>query len=167
MSLVINEVLANPVGKDTEGEFIEIYNNSKDSIFLTGYSLADESGKTFNLKGEIEGLEYKVFYYKDTGININNNEEIIYLKKGGEVVDEVVLSGVLEGMSLARVGENFIFTNNITEGAGLIMSEEKTLDNINLIDNASLNSVVITGVLISIIFGFVVWFLYRILTLYE
>ena len=167
MSLVISEVLANPVGKDTEGEFIEVFNNSDGVVSLSGYSLSDKSGKSFNLSGEINSLEYKVFYYSDTRISINNSEEIIYLSKDGFVVDEVSLTGIEEGLSLVRVGESFVFTDKITPGEGVVIESENKLSEVSRIDNSDISNVVVFGFLISIIFGFIVWWVYSLLTLYE
>ncbi len=41
-ALVISEALANEVGSDTAGEFIEIYNTGPAAVDLTGYKIGDE-----------------------------------------------------------------------------------------------------------------------------
>ena len=42
--VVINEVLYNPAGNETEGEFVELYNALNRSVNLTGWTLSDQDG---------------------------------------------------------------------------------------------------------------------------
>jgi len=59
--ILINEILPNPDGEDTNNEFIELYNNSDSAVNLTGCSLKIGSSQQ-TLAGNIEPRGYRVFY---------------------------------------------------------------------------------------------------------
>ena len=50
----ISEVLPNPVGDDTQSEWIEVYNPTESSISLDGWSISDVYGatKTYSFTGK-------------------------------------------------------------------------------------------------------------------
>lgn len=125
--VVINELLPNPFHRDNEGEFIEILNRGSEAANLTGLRLEDRGGKKFFLKGELRAGDFLVFPYKTTKISLNNSDEAVSLfGVGGELLDRAEFSGaVREGMSLARRGESFIFTDTPTPGKENIFSLEE------------------------------------------
>ena len=53
--LVINEIMHNPAGTDTDHEWIEIYNNSSHGIDLTGWKLNDEMNHNLNIPPDHNG----------------------------------------------------------------------------------------------------------------
>jgi hypothetical protein len=55
-ALVISEALANEVGSDTAGEFIEIYNTGTTAIDLTNYKIGDEETSGGTGTGEVMHL---------------------------------------------------------------------------------------------------------------
>lgn len=127
MAVLINEIFPNPAGKDADGEFIEIFNNGSETVFLDGFRLEDKSGKKFYLSGKkIGGGEYLTFSYKETGISINNSDEKIFLYDGNNLVDKVEMEGITEeGNSFSRKGEDFLFTSQITKGEKNLFDEER------------------------------------------
>jgi hypothetical protein len=148
--MVINEFLPNPIGKDTEAEFIELFNNSQNEMNLTGWQLKDASGKSFILKNQKLGsAEYLVLNYKTTKISLNNSDETLFLyDQKGALIDKAGFTGSApEGKSLVRKGSQFIFTDkptpakaNIFESAELAKSP--TLQgnfNANVVANISSN----------------------------
>jgi len=148
--VIINEFLPNPIGKDTDGEFIELFNDSQNEINLTGWQLKDASGKSFILKNQKPGpAEYLVFDYKTTKISLNNSDETLFLyDQKGVLVDKVGFAGSApEGKSVIRKSNKFVFTDkptpakaNIFESAELAKSP--TLQgnlNANVVANISSN----------------------------
>lgn len=78
--IYINEVMLNPVGKDEDGEWIELYNAENEKVDLTGWSIADDSGKNYFFNGdEIEKNGYFVLHRKQSKISLNNTGEKITL----------------------------------------------------------------------------------------
>lgn len=140
--MVINEFLPNPVGKDTEGEFIELFNNSQETVSLTGWKLKDVSGKTFTLKNQPIGqAEYLVLDYKTTKISLNNSGETLFLyDQNGNLIDKAEFTGSApEGESLARQGEKFVFTNQHTPGKANIFKSPSEPKSINSQNNLAAN----------------------------
>jgi len=104
-SIFITEVLPNPEGGDTEGEFIEVYNGGEVSANLSGWQIDDmEGGSRPYIIADIavEAGEYFVFWRSETGLALNNNwDEVRLFDSGGEIADEVGYDEVSEGMSYA------------------------------------------------------------------
>lgn len=96
--VIIKEVLPNPTGKDTAGEWIKIFNDGASSVNLSGWSLKDTSGKkiTFGNETILPNQELKL-PYSATRINLNNDGDIITLwNAAGEKVDEITYGQVSE-----------------------------------------------------------------------
>lgn len=77
----INEFEANPSGSDSGNEWVELYSEAE--INLEGYFLQADD-KKLNLSGSFSG--YLVISFESQFID--NENEIIYLKKGEEIIDE-------------------------------------------------------------------------------
>lgn len=74
-AILITEILPNPEGSDTEGEFIELYNPTDHSIIMNGCSLQTSSNsKIYNLDSvEIQPGVYVAFYGARTGLTLPNS----------------------------------------------------------------------------------------------
>ena len=74
-NLNIVELLPNPAGDDTLGEYIEIRNTGCDSINLGGYHLFDASNKTYIFPNSIivNSHENMRLPYSTTKIALNNS----------------------------------------------------------------------------------------------
>lgn len=93
--MIIKEFLLNPIGKDTEGEYVKILNDEKTPVNLNDWSLKDAGGKTYIIKSAVldPGKEL-ILDYKTTEINLNNNGEAIFLyDPAGKLIDQLSHTG--------------------------------------------------------------------------
>ncbi|GIW66160.1 MAG: hypothetical protein KatS3mg095_0058 [Candidatus Parcubacteria bacterium] len=77
-SLLINEFLPNPLGKDKENEFIELFNESSKDINLNDFIL-EVNKKKIQLEGLIKANDYFVIYNKKYNFSIKNKGETLNL----------------------------------------------------------------------------------------
>jgi hypothetical protein len=92
--MLIQEFLPNPIGKDTDGEYILLLNNTGARISLDGWVLKDEKGKQFSLSGNLDANETLTLPYTETKITLNNNGETVYLiNPKGEIAHELGFTG--------------------------------------------------------------------------
>lgn len=102
-SLRINEIFPNPAGSD-DNEFIELYNDSTETINISGLKLDDEEGGSrpfiFDDDTFIEAGEYRVFGKSETKLALNNTNDSVRLLDGSNsVLASVDFDGVIEGAS--------------------------------------------------------------------
>lgn len=91
--LIINEYETNPEGTDRGNEWVELLNNGRTTIDLTGYSLTygkAGSKKTMELSGEISPGEYLVVYPDFTLVN-ESGRRLTIVGPDDAAVDEVSL----------------------------------------------------------------------------
>lgn len=125
--IFISEFLPNPVGKDLEGEFIEIFNNNQTTINLKGWKLTD-GNRTFTFDDKlIKPNQYLALFRPQTKIALNNNtdEEIKLLAPNGEIADLVSYEKSKEGYSYV-LDENFIWQQTSTPTPGEINVLDET-----------------------------------------
>ncbi len=128
----ISELLPDPEGKDEEGEWIELWNNSHEVIDLSGWKLDDEDGGSspfvFPEHSFMAPNSYLVLRRSVTKIALNNdNDQVRLLYPMGEIADEVSYEDVNAGCAAAKKGENFFWTELPTPGIqNLIFSENIT-----------------------------------------
>ncbi len=120
-NLVINELLPNPEGDESENEFIEIKNLLDEDADLSNWIIEEGSGNTYSLEqgAEIKKKDFLVIKGKDSGIRLNNSsdEEIKLLNPANKEVDKVSYKKAEEGISLSRNNKgNFAWTSIITPG---------------------------------------------------
>jgi len=121
--LVINEVLPNPAGDDTQNEFIEIYNQGLVEEDLTGLYLDDAEGGSaaylFPADTKISAGGYLAFYSKDTKLGLTNSgERARILNSDKTVLTEIIFGESTEGSSYARKTDGtYEWTNNLTPNA--------------------------------------------------
>jgi hypothetical protein len=117
--IVINEILPNPKGDDSEKEFIELKNLNNFDVDLTNWYLQDSSNKKFKISSKIPKNGFLVIFRKDSKIALNNSNDCVKLfQPDGTLADSVCYSGeVLEDVSFARneKGE-FEWTEILTPG---------------------------------------------------
>ena len=112
-AVVINEVMPNPVGSDTENEWIEIFNTNNTSIDLNGYKLNDLGGATLVIDTEhvdgattINGNSFLVVRRNEhTTFSLNNDGDTItlYLPDGNSAENVFSYNGSNEGKSWGRI----------------------------------------------------------------
>lgn len=132
-NVVINEVLPNPDGKDTNQEWIELKNTSKESCNLEGWIVDDEDGgsKPYTLKNtdEIKGGGYLLLPSWLTKISLNNSDEKVRLySPGNEIFDEMEFEKSIEGQSLNRLNNELVWSLRLTPMAeNIILQNEEIL----------------------------------------
>jgi micrococcal nuclease len=80
--VMISEILPNPLGKDAEGEWIELVNTLETTVSLCGWELDDgeKGSKPFALDTfSIAGRERLLFLREKTKIALNNSNEVVRL----------------------------------------------------------------------------------------
>jgi pullulanase/glycogen debranching enzyme len=78
--IIFSEALPNPSGKDTEGEFIELYNNGNTPAPLAGWSVKDASEKTYTFGNDtVPAHGFFVLKYSTSKISLNNTGDTIVL----------------------------------------------------------------------------------------
>jgi len=148
-SVVINEVLPNPEGTDSEGEWVEIKNTGETKINLLNWKLDDSEGgsKPFLFDSDL-WLEAGSFYAidrVDSGLALNNSVDAVRLFDNfDELVDEIEYEKVIEGEAYARGQNNKLFwTTVLTPGQENIItvSDSQTVANnaaqVSGVDNKS------------------------------
>lgn len=106
----INEWLPNPVGRDEEGEWVELFNDGEQEVYLSGWALKNQSGKTVYFRDEIISAQgYLVLPRARTRLTLRNRDEHLFLySRDGTLVDHAVLLGsAREGKSMVRRGEEW------------------------------------------------------------
>lgn len=104
--IVINELLLNPVGADSELEFVELF-NAGEAVELTGWTLADRAGEpgayVFPAGFSLGAGEYCALFSSQTKISFNNSGDGAYLQDPqGETVSQAPVSGAAaEGVAFA------------------------------------------------------------------
>lgn len=123
--IIINEVLPNPKGDDSQNEFIELKNIGSAEIDLADWKIGDASSKTYTVKAadfastKIKPNEFFVLYRKVTGIALNNTgtEDVKLLGPDGVLITSIEYSGaVAEDTSYAREEQNYFWTTTPTLG---------------------------------------------------
>lgn len=124
--VLINEWLPNPEGKDTDGEFVEIYNSGKESVGVSGWSLKANSKTKFVLKGEVWPGGFLVFKKPELKISLNNTDgEVFLYDAAGRQIDRQQFLGLApEGKSYSRTQDgNFVFSEVSLGGVNKFFEE--------------------------------------------
>ncbi len=119
LGVKISEFLPNPYGEEKEGEWIELFNETSQTIGLCGWSIDDseDGSKPYSLDGEsILPNEYLLLPRFQTNIALNNNEDHVRLFAPSEqILEDVFYQKSIEGESYAlRSDGNFVWTPFIT-----------------------------------------------------
>lgn len=132
-SVVINEFLPNPVGSDTDNEFIELTNLGSSAVILDGWQLDDASGGsapfTIPVGTTIQPGAFLSFSRSQTKIAINNDGETVRLltPSGQEQSTFSFNASIAEGQSYARSSTgSFSLTTTLTPGQANIITTPAT-----------------------------------------
>jgi hypothetical protein len=149
----INEWLPNPAGADAKGEFIELFNNGKASVDLSGWSLATKNGKQFSLSGyRIAAGGYLALARTVTKLTLKNSDETLSLFDAkGRLVGQSSFSGAApDGQSFNRINygtdesQHFAF-GNPTPGAANSAALQIRIATVSHPFNVPLNQISISG----------------------
>jgi len=126
--MFISEVLPNPKGKDTESEWIELFNDQSSAVALDGWKIKDKSGKTYLIKDKnISANGFLVLDYSQTKISLNNDGDEVYLyDSNGIIKDSFIYSGSYkDDVSASREGNigNVFQSALSTKGANNVIKE--------------------------------------------
>lgn len=175
----ISKILPNPSGKDTLGEFIEIYNKSNEPTFLKGWHIEDKSGKTYYFSDNfvIEANQSDKFFYSQTKISLNNSGDVIDLfSANGNLIDKIDYSITVKDNAL--VSHNIPFAPvAIINGAekdnktienkytsikdDFIPQDVKGLKQVGQINNSYNNIPIVFCVVTSFILTIIFWYLFK------
>lgn len=106
--VVVSEALPNPVGSDSTGEFLELFNTNSVAVDLSGSKLDDADGGstpyTIPDGMSIQGGGYLSFSRSETGLALNNEgDRARLLAADGSLVSELVFeASPAEGAAWAR-----------------------------------------------------------------
>ena len=92
IGIIVSELLPNPSGSDSEGEFIELHNISDNTINLFGWQLGDSSSSIYYFEEQsIEPNKYLAIFREDSGIALNNSggDQVILYHPDGEIVSKI------------------------------------------------------------------------------
>jgi len=128
--IFINEILYNPSdsqGSDTNGEWIEIYNNGEKEINLTGWILKDKGSKNSTLYGILNPDSYAIIADNITNFNkiwncsclviegtlgLANSQDEIWIWNNSTLEDYINYTNTAsEGESIQLINESWF--NNI------------------------------------------------------
>lgn len=128
--VLINEWLPNPVGKDAEGEWVEIFNNGSEAVSLSGWFLKTKAKTKFLLSGEIPSGGFSVSRKPELKLSLNNVDgEVFLYDANGRLADHARFYGSApEGRSYSL--QNFS-SQNLGGQARNFMFSEPTLGHEN------------------------------------
>jgi PKD repeat protein len=148
--ILINELMANVAGSDSEGEWIELVNAGDKEVDLSGWQITDTKTSYYFTESVLLGAgEYLVITRADSKITLNNSaESILLIDPAGKVVNGVEYAKAPEDFSFARkdFSEQWLWTEKPTPGAanefvgtevnaGSVKTEEKEeSENVNNAD---------------------------------
>jgi hypothetical protein len=102
--VVLNELLPDPTGKDTDGEFIELANLGPTAGDITGWTIVDAKGNRYLLpQTTIAAGGFLALPYSTSKLTLTNDGATISLKdQGSETVSSAAYGAAKEGKSWAR-----------------------------------------------------------------
>jgi hypothetical protein len=153
--VLINEWLSNPSGRDTDGEWVELFNGGQEKADLRDWSLGTGNGKRFTLTGyEINGGSYLLLRRGETKLTLRNSSETLSLYDStGRLIDQSSFPGSApEGKSLNREGETFVFADP-TPGAPNGLRHAEQAENIAYPFREPLHSPLPSTAFLELLFG--------------
>jgi PKD repeat protein len=117
----ITEIMPDPVGSDTEGEYIRIYNFGTRDVNLRNWSIDDEDGgsKPFKIDYDLvlKSKTLATFYSTDTKISLNNTGDSTRLfDPDNKAMDDILYAGpIIEGATYALENSKWGWKNNIAQ----------------------------------------------------
>ncbi|MFQ6072529.1 MAG: lamin tail domain-containing protein [Methanosarcinales archaeon] len=112
-TLVINEFIPNPIGRDRGNETIELYNTNGTKLDISGLILKNEDGDEYIIpRGSFTDADG---YWTTTKIQLDNKNGQIFLYQGNTEIDRTLYYQVSkEGKSWSRIPNGYD-TNNDTD----------------------------------------------------
>lgn len=106
-NIIINEIMPNPTGSDSEEEWIELYNNGDTRINLFNWSVDDMEGgsRPYIFKNEflLDAGKYFLLDRIESKLSLNNSDDMVRLfDPSGKVIDEIFYGKTAQGESYSR-----------------------------------------------------------------
>jgi len=142
-SVIISEFIPDPIGQDSENEWIEVFNQSGEMANLTDWQLDDEEGGSrafvFPKNSLIAPHQFLVLRRPITKLALNNDKDQVRLfYPDGSLASQVSYAEKKkEGFSIAFDGQDYFWTKLATPGSANIITatgleaEEKTISSNN------------------------------------
>lgn len=131
--IVFNEILPSPEGADQENEWIEIFNQSVNSIDLSGLIIKDVEGVITSYifpKNSIIGpKEYLVLKRGTTKITLNNTGDKLEILCQGKIIDWVAYEKAKKNQSYNRFDSGWQWSDIPSPGKANIISSPKLSNN--------------------------------------
>jgi hypothetical protein len=129
VTIKFSEVLPNPEGVDAENEFIELYNPNDIVVYLRGWKVRDESGKTFTFGDEVIAPKgFLVLEAETSKITLNNSSDQLYLfDASGSEIDSLLYEDSSEGLSYTLISGRWQWTAQPTPGKENVLVGEQEL----------------------------------------
>lgn len=150
--MIIQEFLPNPIGKDTEGEWIKLFNDSKEGVNLGQWHLKDASGKAFYFGDiNIKPGEYLSLDYRTTKISLNNSDETLFLfDKNNNLIDQLGFSGAINEGEVVKKDKS-----PADIAANSIQNQNSISQIVNLPDKSAFNlNFLLSGLAICLVLSF-------------
>lgn len=164
----INEWLPNPNGADSQGEWIELYNDSNQIINLNNWKIVSQN-KVYKIQNIIlNPHEFKLLNRQQTKLPLlNKNGKLKLFDDYGNLVDEAGFWGEApEEKSFSRFGDNFLFSEP-TPGKKNIQTNQVAQIITNypqgvISTKTSLSKdFVVLGIVLGILLAFTFWFIIK------
>lgn len=119
--IILSEILARP--RDSDEEFIELYNKGDGDVDITNWSLQDGAGKKFTVTTEsvgattIKGKSFLVVAQSVSKLYLNNDGDSVTLfASDGTQHDSTTFPSSEEGQSWAFLNSQWQWTTSVTKG---------------------------------------------------
>ncbi|MBU4245810.1 MAG: lamin tail domain-containing protein, partial [Nanoarchaeota archaeon] len=149
--ITVNEILPNPEGSDTTGEWIELYNSGDEDINLGGIYLDDMEGGSnpYKIPNDtiIKASGYLLFPYNKTKLSLNNtNDSARILDQDKNEIINIEYDDAKEGLSYALLDDDWQWTSSPTPLAENIKTKKQ--ENIKTTSTSSAAQNSATGIVI-------------------
>ncbi len=126
--IILNEIMPNPAGDDSEEEFIEIYNRGNTRVNLLNWRVDDMEGgsKPYVFKTEfmLDAGRYFLLERIESKLSLNNADDKARLfNPNGEIADEIAYGKTAQGEAYARgANDKWFWTTVPTPGEENVIS---------------------------------------------
>ncbi len=126
--LVISEILPNPTGADTGGEFIELYNPLDHEVSLANYVVkvgqSLETSFKFTHGETVPAAGYLVMKNSDYSFSLLNSTDLVALMTAdGQLIDQILpYDNPDDGLAWVMIHGTWQYTNHPTPGGSNLLS---------------------------------------------
>jgi len=121
--LILNEILPDPIGSDTNDEFIELYNQSTLDIDVNGWQLGDASAKLYTINHQdyastiVPAFGYFIIYSRESKVSLNNSGDSVKLfQPDGNLLEQLDYGKSLTGYAYMKNAGTWLWTETPTPG---------------------------------------------------